>query len=87
MSNVDGVSVGMIWSFYKTNIELNYNNEIKAYSGNCHLLYSTKEADINVENSQSENSDRKFKIRKGLESFSSIWNIIFYKTNNYFNIK
>ena len=34
---------------------------------------------VNIENRQSENSDRKSKIKKGLESFSSIQNIIFYK--------
>ena len=54
------------------------NNEIKAYPGNCHLLNSKKEIGkknkkrVNIENSQSENSDGNFKIKKGLESFSSI---------------
>ena len=53
------------------------NNEIKAYPGNCHLLWSTKGGEnrnikrVNIENSQSENSDGNFKIKKGLESFSS----------------
>ena len=54
------------------------NNEIKAYPGNCHLLNSTKEIgkknkkQVNIENSQSKDSDGTHKIKKSLGSFSSV---------------
>ena len=53
------------------------NNEIKAYPGNCHLLNRTKEIGkknkkrVHIEKSQSEDSGRTHKIKKGLRSFSS----------------
>ena len=56
------------------------NNEIKAYPGNCHLLWSTKGGEnrnikwVNIENSQSENSDRNFKIKKGF----LVYKILFF---------
>ena len=57
-----------------------FNNEIKAYLGNCHVLncHSTREhgktniEGINIAKSQSENSYRKYEIKKSLAGFSSI---------------
>ena len=54
------------------------NNEIKAYPGNYYLLNRTEEMGkknkkrVNIENSQSEDSGRTHKIKKGLGSFSSV---------------
>ena len=54
------------------------NKEIKAYAGNWYLLQSAKEKGntnverVIIENSLSENSYRKYKIKKGLTGFSSI---------------
>ena len=55
-----------------------FNNEIKAYLGNCHVLQSTREhgntniEGINIAKSQSENSCRKYETKKSLAGFSSI---------------
>ena len=35
----------------------------------------------NIEKSQSENGHSKYKIKKALAGFSSMWNMIFHKTN------